>query len=345
MLHSKSIRMLITAVLVLVLLSGCSLLGDENKKEIDPPPTEGVDNGDQTADPTMAEGNGDETTVTLYYKDANGYIAPVSVNVPMTVEKAKTALNLMVEGGEGEALVPAGFKAPLPKGTQILGINIMADKHAIVDFSEEFASYNAQDERDIMEAVTWTLTQFDTIDKVSFWLNGEPLKEMPVDATPIDEPLNRAMGINIEHESGVELGQATPVTLYFQGQSEDGETYMVPVTRLINRTDDLPLATVSELIEGPMSENLSSVVMPTAKVISVEKTDDLITVHFGEGLINEEEKVPSEILQAVVLSLTEQANNAKVHIKVAGSAKVWSTDEVDYTAPVLRPAHVNKIGM
>jgi germination protein M len=172
--------------LIVALASGCSLLKSKGDTQaIDPPPvnanlTSGATTDPAAIDSTVKSAAGN-TQVTLYYKDANGYVAPISMVLPSKEQIAKQSLEYMVEGGPAQAMLPAGFKALLPKGTQIKGINITADqKLAIVDFSQAFASYNAQDERKIMEAVVWTLTGFPSIDKVQFRMEGKAMTEMPV---------------------------------------------------------------------------------------------------------------------------------------------------------------------
>ena len=69
---------------------------------------------------------------------------------------------------------------------------------ATVDFSKEFKDYQAEDEMKILQSITWTLTQFDSIEKVKLQMNGHPLEEMPVNGTPISGELSRNDGINLD---------------------------------------------------------------------------------------------------------------------------------------------------
>lgn len=341
--RNKWLQMIIMAGLAVILLSGCSLWGDGDKTgEIDPPKDTEMQEAEENAETTDADANTEVMQVTGYFLDENGYVAPLSFEVPKDEGKARATLEYMVEGGPGEAFLPEGFRALIPQGTKIV-MNITPEKTAIVDFSEEFASYNVQDERKIMEAITWTLTDFDTVDNVVFWLNGETLTEMPKDATPLDEPLSRKMGINLEVVNGVQYSRATPVTLYFQGESADGNGYLVPVTRMIPRTDNVAMAAMSELIKGPMDSDLASVIDPTAQVLRVEKMEDLINVNFDGALLDAEQKAAPEAIESVILSLTETTGINQVQIMVDGSAEVHSTDDQTYNAPVLKPTHVNKI--
>jgi germination protein M len=344
--RNKWLLTIIMMGLAVILLSGCSLWGDGDKTgEIDPPPqnTE-KQQAEGDTEPTDADVVTEVMEVTAYFKDAHGYVAPLTLEVPKDPGKARATLEYMVDGGPGLAHLPEGFQALIPQGTKIT-MNIVKDKTAIVDFSEEFTSYNAQDERKMLEAITWALTGFDTIDKVTFWVNGEPLAEMPRDATPLHEPLSRSMGINLEYANGVDYGRSTPVTLYFQGESTDGLGYFVPVTRMIARTDNLAHAAMTELIKGPMNGNLSSVLDPASKVLEVSKIEDLINVNFDSSLLNPDREAATESIQSVILSLTETTGMNKVQIMVDGSTDVKSTDDQLYNTPVLRPTQVNKIGL
>lgn len=336
------------AGVAVLLTSGCSLLDSEEEgREIDPPPQNVSDLSGSAKDaiPSSASVQQQGVQVTLYMKDRNGFVAPVTVQIPTTQAVARKTLEHMVEDGPGEALVPADFQAILPKGTKIIGLNIDQEKKiATVDFSKEFNQYNVQDERKIVEAVTWALTGFPNVNEVQIWVEGKMLKEMPQGGLPIDGALSRAIGINLERAEGTEFGQTTPVTLYFLAQTENQTKYYVPVTRMVKRTEDKAKATLEQLIAGPTQKsNLASVLAPTVDVPNIETADGTITVNFSEQLLGPDRKAPSEAIQAIVLSLTETAGSAKVQIKVNGDAKVSTTDNQTINKPVTRPSHVNQI--
>ncbi|OXM86895.1 GerMN domain-containing protein [Paenibacillus rigui] len=344
----KWIRRAAVTGIVVLLTSGCSALGTkEHSQSIDPPPTGADANASQTKAVTAPVVQ-NPTLITVYAKDANDLVAPIGMNIEKSVDVAKKALESMVEGSPVSAQMPAGFKALIPKGTTVKGINIVKDqKLAIIDFSKAFTDYNVQDERKILEAVTWTMTGFPSVEKVQLRVEGKELKEMPQGATPLDEPLTRAMGINLEKPQGVEYGQATPVTLYFLGQSSDNYKYYVPVTRMVKRTDNIAQAVVNELIAGPdQKKGLSAVMTPGAELKQVKKAEDLITVDFSDKVLGPDKKAPSDALKAVVLSLTENTGTAtKVQITVNGEAKVSTDDNQNYSKPVSRPTSVNPVKM
>ncbi len=351
MVRYKWVRWVVIMGLFAFVASGCGISGkDDATQPIDPPPGS-ADGIEDTAAQAGGEDAGQQAQsqqqVTLYFKDAKGYVAPVTMAIEKTEGIARKSLEYMVEDGPYQQMVPQGFTALLPKGTEIKGMDIVKDKKlAIVDFSKEFLNYNPQDERKILEAVTWTLTGFPSIQQVQLWVEGKALQEMPVDGTPLDEPLTRAaLGINIEQAEGVDLSEAVPVTLYFLNQTEDLQTYYVPVTRMIARTDNIAKASVEQLIKGPKGTKLSSVIASDAEVIDVKQADGIVTVNFSDKLLGEDHKAPAESLQSVVLSLTENTGAAKVQIMVNGDAKISGTDNANYSKPVARPAHLNPFKM
>ncbi|GGA17207.1 spore germination protein GerM [Paenibacillus marchantiophytorum] len=342
--HQHWIRSAAIAGVITLLTTGCSVLGTGKKSDIDAPPTTGAEAEAKTTSAAvtidMMEENSSQMTV--YVKDAKGFVAPLSLGLPKSVSVAKTTLEYMVVGGPVASLLPSGFQALLPKGTKIVSLNITSDKRAIVDFSKEFLNYDKQDERKILEAVTWNLTNFSSVEKVQLRVEGKDLKEMPQAKTPLDAPLARSMGINIEKAEDAEFGQSTPVTLYFLNQNDQNYKYYVPVTRLVKRTDDVATAVVNQLIKGPdQKKGLAAVLNKTTEVKSIKPSEGLITVDFSNKLLGADQKASADALQSVILSLTENTGYKQVQIKVDGAVVKSSASDQNYTKPVSRPAHIN----
>jgi germination protein M len=342
-------KWVVVAGATVILASGCSAFKAKNESQpIDPPrDAAGPPGVADSAVPVSATSQTQQMQVTIYAKDKNGFVAPLTIRIDKTESVARKTLEYMVEGGPSQNVLPRDFTALLPKGTTVLGLDINKDKKiAVVDFSEQFTNYNVQDERKILEAVTWALTGFPGVDQVQIRVEGKTLDEMPQGGTPIDGALSRAMGINIEKAPGAEFGQTTAVTLYFLGQNSDNLQYYVPVTRMIPRTEEKAKATLEQLIAGPANTKLYPVLASSVETPQVETADGVITVNFSESLLGPDHKAPGETIEAVVLSLTENvAADAKVQIEVNGEAKVVTTDNETYNKPVSRPLHLNEVKM
>ncbi|MCA1031960.1 GerMN domain-containing protein [Bacillus timonensis] len=332
-----------------ILLSGCGLLnGEQNVEEIDPPQDVSYNgdaekvNGQDTTTNTDDEATTDTVMRELYLIDSNGLVVPQTVALPKTDGVAKQVLEYLVEGGPVAELLPNGFRAVLPQDTQV-DVNMKEDT-IIVDFSKEFANYQAEDEMKILQAITWTLTQFENIKNVQIRINGHELNEMPVNGTPVSEGLNRADGINLDNSTVVDITNSRPVTLYFLAE-HNGKEYYVPITRRIkNSEEDNIFAVVNELIKGPSySSNLLSDFQANVKLLGATYVDGKVTLNFNEAIFGsfDEKMISKHVLNSLVLSLTEQSGVESVSITVDGSSEVVSEDGKPLTEPVTRPEKVN----
>jgi len=338
--------------------SGCSLKTEESQA-IDPPPSEAQVMMDQTDGSAVKAGQAGQagqavtgpavsrkagSAVELYVKDSGGYVVPISVPLPESGNRPLTALQYLVEGGPGAALLPQGFTELLPKGTRVLSLSVDKHRLATLNLSAEFTNYNAQDERRILEALTWTLTSFPSIEKVKLLVEGQPLPQMPEQGTPLDQPLDRGLGINLELAPGVNPGRSTAVVLYFTNRTENQFAYYVPVTRLANRTDNIAKATLEELVKGPdAATGLMTALSGETKILGVNEAEDnsLISADLGSAFLDKDQKASPEAVEMVVLSLTENTKAHEVQLSVNGKPAVSALDNKAYTQPVARPEAIN----
>ncbi|THE09440.1 sporulation protein [Bacillus timonensis] len=338
-----------TVVTSTVLLSGCGLLGGkEEAKQMDPPQNEAVDETVAKGENPAEEATDQEEAATetvkrdLYLIDENGLVVPYTVDLPKQEAAAKQALEYLVAGGPLNEILPDGFRAVIPQDTEV-SVNLK-DGTITADFSKEFQTYSPEDEEKILQAITWTLTQFENVNNVVISVNGYTLEEMPVNGTPIPADLSRADGINMDNSDVVDITNSRPVTLYFFVQNEEGE-YYVPVTKRIENTgDDKVSAVVNALIDGPnMGSNLISELHQDVKLLSAKMDDGKVTLDFNEAIYGafNEKMISNHVINSLVLSLTEQPEVKSVAITVNGSEDVVTEDGKSLTEPVTRPANVN----
>ncbi|AWB45786.1 hypothetical protein DCC85_17400 [Paenibacillus sp. CAA11] len=338
-----------TAGILALLLSGCSFPGASPSAQIDPPPADveaqmlsGLE--DQVHLELSAK---DETLTTVYVSNGQGLLVPVAIPLSSSQKDKRTlALQALVKNGPYQTKLPAGFTAVLPEGTEVQSLTVKEDeKLAVVEFTKPFAGYEAKDERKIIEAITWTLTSDPQVQNVEIWVEGQRLNEMPVDHTPLAHPLNRSAGINLELDQNVSLAQTRPVTLYFTATSSSGDPYFVPVTRLVPAGGDPVQAALGELLRGPLGENgLEEVLTTGAKLESVKTSKEgVVTVSLKDEMFENGDKLPAQMLQSVVLTVTENAKGSKVRIQLNGSEEVIGSDNQRYSDPVSKPAVINNL--
>ncbi|MFX3624008.1 MAG: GerMN domain-containing protein [Ectobacillus sp.] len=333
-----------------VLLTGCGMLESEKTSEqIDPPKSVTYTDKEktQTEQKAKTEQKAEAAKRELYLVDKNGYVVPQVIDLPVAKDNAviKQALEYLVKDGSVTNLLPNGFQAVLPANTQIKGVDIQQDGTAVADFSADFKNYKKEEERRIVEAVTWTLTQFKEVKQVKFRIEGKDLAVMPVNKTPIGKGFSRANGINFDDEQVVDVRNTKPVTLYFLSQNNK-QTYYVPVTRRIaNNTEDEVTAVVKELVKGPShSSHLTSDFNPDVKLVEAPKYENgQVTLNFNKDIYGSAGKniISNYVLNSLVLSLTEQKGIESVAIEVNGKADLVTEQGQKLTKPVTRPQNVN----
>jgi hypothetical protein len=136
-------------------------------------------------------------------------LVPVLRTVPRSTATATAAMKALLAGPSAKERAPTWpIKTLIPAGSKLLGIEISGGL-ATVDLSAEFASLSPDDVWDggsyslhgRVAQVVYTLTQFTTVDRVNFKLDGKPVKVlfgMPdpesgaSEAIAMDKPVTRA---------------------------------------------------------------------------------------------------------------------------------------------------------
>ncbi|MFC0522415.1 GerMN domain-containing protein [Pontibacillus salicampi] len=342
-----------------VLLSGCVFQGEQTLEEMDAPQDETTNeavNEDKNSEASSKseQGQAEEEVVSetidrqLYLLDQNGMVVPRSVPLPKTDsnEVAKQALEFLVKGGPVTEVLPNGFQAVLPAGTQINGLNLKEDGTLVVDVSKEFAEYRPEDELKILQSMTYTLTQFDNVKKVMLQINGHATEEMPVNGTPMKDGYSRANGINIHVGDVMDLTDSKSVTVYYPSQ-HDEHFYYVPVTKRMDVVEGEEYkAVVQSLVNGPSYDlNLLSVFNEGVELLeNPEYKDGVLTLTFNEHILNnfEDQSILSQkVMDSLVLSLTEQDGVEAVDVKVENNDQVYTEQGAVLSKPVSRPDMVN----
>ncbi|TMW71629.1 GerMN domain-containing protein [Alteribacter natronophilus] len=280
----------------------------------------------------------------LYLMDRNGMVTPQTFALPSTDDELAQSISYLIKGGPVTDLLPNGFQAVLPPDTQVINAEVTEDGEAVVDFSQEFTEYRAEDELRVLQSVTWTATQFDGVERVHLRVNGEELKVMPQNGTPVSEGYSRSHGINLEPTAISDISNTKPVTVYFLSQPDD-ETYYVPVTRRVPANADVHTAVVDELLKGPgfATSLLTDFRTETALLDEPRFRNGTVELNFNEGLLSQMEgtALSEHVVNMIVLSLTEQEDVEQVSITVNDEDQLMVSSGATLTEPVTRPGSVN----
>jgi len=170
----------LAALLALLALVAAGCDGDE--EAVPPPDTAGP--VDTTPQPTP------ETSTFAVYLLRDGEIAPVRRTVASTPAVARSALEALMTGPTGDEEAD-GLVTAIPEGTTLLDVSI-ADDVATVDLSGTFDDGGGSASMlGRVAQVVATLTQFPTIERVAFRLDGEPVETIGGEGVVVDPPIGR----------------------------------------------------------------------------------------------------------------------------------------------------------
>lgn len=343
----------ISIVLALFLvLTGCKK-GEQSSQEMDPP--QNLENNDEKEENNLIDGN-EEDFITetvprrLYLMDVNGMLAEQILELPKleTKEVATQALRYLVKGGPVTPILPNGFQAVLPEGTEVLGLNLQEDGTLVVDLSEEFKEYEAENELNILQSMTYTLTQFDNVDEIKLRINGHPLNEMPVDGTPIGNGYSRLNGINIIESDTVDFMTSRAVTMYFPTEYNNNR-YYVPVTKYVDDKGDqaqLYQEIVNSLLEGPgYRANLMHVFNNDTTLLNTPVLEDgVLELVFNENILKDADHsiLADEVMETLVRTLTEQDHVEAIEVKVENVEMILNENGEAYESPVTSQLFLEK---
>lgn len=287
----------------------------QTASEAAPAPVDRQTSADSGADSVAGDGRARTSTI-VYYQDNYGYLVPVMCSVPMEDGIAKATLNMMVQSvGNDMQAARLGLRTVLPENTKI-DLDISGGL-ARIDLSREVLDMpDAASESNMVNAVVQTLTEFDSVDKVEFLIDGQK-REKLTHGTPVAGQFTRG-DINLESVEPTMAGATVqPVTLYFPG---DSGAVIVPVTRMVHSRADVNTA-VLELAKGPSDGNmLESVVPAGCGLIDVRVEDGVAKLNFTSEFVNlvENSDGGRMALKALVLTCTQFDGVDSVEIYVDG---------------------------
>lgn len=175
-------RMLAIALLMVLVMTmaGCGAVDtltslkekfsqEEPEVVVDTPPE--VETGVPVEPET--EFQGETTTVTLWFSGPQGqYLVKEERVIPKVEGIARATINELIQGPHPESnLLPT-----IPLGTILRDINIKEDGLCIVDFSSELIDNHlggSAAEQLTVHSIVNTLTQFPTVDRVQFLVEGQ----------------------------------------------------------------------------------------------------------------------------------------------------------------------------
>lgn len=245
----------------------------------------------------------------IYLLDSNDYVARTkinSINSSDVIAKAKDLIEGLIIGGSKSNIIPNGFRSIIPSGTTVLDISLESDT-LIVNFSDELLDINEKYEEKMIEAIVYTLTSLDSVDKVIIKVNGEVLTKLPNSGKNLPSVLDKSFGINKVYDIS-SVHNIDSFTVYYVNSYNDN-SYYVPVTKYINNDNqDKIKVIIEQLSSAPIYEsNLMSFLDVSAKLLDYSLEEEVIKLNFNNAILSD--VTNSNILEEVVYTISLSMND------------------------------------
>lgn len=318
MLKKMSIKKIIVSSTAIVLLLILYLIPD-NKKEVN------LKNN-------SIEYTYNNVISTIYLIDSNDYVARTTIPTCKCEKEdlAKDLVEGLIIGGQKNNIIPNGFRSIIPPDVSIKNIELK-DKILTIDFSKELLEVNKKDEEKMIEAIIYTLTSIDGIDKVIIKVEGEVLSKLPNSKTNLPTVLDKSYGINKNYDL-TNLNNIISYTTYYTSTYNDSK-YYVPVTKYINSKDnDIVKIIIKELSSSPIYEtNLMSYLNTNATLNNYELLGNNLKLNFNESLLNDldEKNILEEVIYTISLSMDNIYNDLESVSFLVNNEEIYTINITD----------------
>ena len=245
----------------------------------------------------------------IYLLDSDNYLALTDIIVSSEISdieaRAKELLEILINDGEGESKIPSGFRAVLPSETKILSVKY-ENNVLKVNFSKELLNVEKKDEERIVEAIVYSLTTIENVDKIIIYIDGEILTKLPKTSINLPSTLDRNFGINKEYNinSTTNINQ---VNVYYINKYNK-DYYYVPVTKYLNDDREKIQIVIDELSSGHLyNTNLMSFLNSNTRLLAVENSSDVLTLMFNQYIFDEidSKTLLEEVIYTISLSIAD----------------------------------------
>ena len=222
----------------------------------------------------------------------------------------------MIKDGNGESKIPSGFQSILPNDTEILSVELV-DDIIKVNFSKNLLEIKEELEEKMIEAIVYTLTNIDGVNKVIIYVEGDILSQLPKTKIHLPGTLDRSYGINKEYNIE-SFKNVNSVTVYYVSKYNDN-TYYVPVTKYLNDDREKIKIIIDELASAPLyNTNLMSYLNGNISLLATEQELDSLSLVFNNYLFNDanSKNILEEVIYSISLSVGDNYDVQEVIFEV-----------------------------
>ena len=237
----------------------------------------------------------------------------LSVNMQDEITKSKDLIDGLTIEGKKQDKLPNGFKGLLPSETKLLDISL-TDGILKLNFSKEFNNVKEEYEEKLVEALTYTLTSIEGVDKIEIYVEGSKLEYLPNSKKKLPDKLDKSYGINKQYEMTI-LNDIDSYTVYYVMNYND-TTYYTPVTKYVNNNNQDKVKVIIDELATSLSyeSNLMSYLNSNVKLLDYEIIDDTVKLEFNDLILSDitNNLILEEVIYTIGLSLCDELDVTEV---------------------------------
>ena len=241
----------------------------------------------------------------IYLLDSNNMLGRTKISVSSTEidKQAKELLEALIKE-KNDNKIPSGFKAIIPSDTVIKSITYK-DNLIKVDFSSDLLEVSMENETKVIEAIIYTLTSIDGVDKVIIYVDGNILSKLPKSKINLPSTLDRSYGINRSY-SITSYKNINSFNVYYVSKYND-ELYYVPITKYVNDDRDKIEIIIEQLALGSYDNKLMSYLNYETKLTKVDYNPDGLELTFNKYILSNTDtrEILNEVITSISLSVAD----------------------------------------
>ncbi|WP_050635624.1 GerMN domain-containing protein [Candidatus Stoquefichus sp. SB1] len=264
---------------------------------------------------TKREESQDVYLKTVVFKDSDNELIPISINFHSQVELEEEVRNC-IDFMKSEELIAYGLYPVLSKDLEVESIQVK-NKILTINFNDQL--YSNQDALDIIEALTFTMTDNQDIQQLKLQIQGKDVSYLPNSTIPLSS-LTHDLGLNNFEDASTLLHQTIPVMVYNQ-KIINQYSYYVPTTIRIDENESLK----------SQVQTILSYVQSKIHLIDAKLDNGLLTIDIDSNVLLDNEKIDQSLEDLIVLSLSSLKDVEDVEIKINGEdVRTKQSSQIEY---------------
>lgn len=252
---------------------------------------------------------------TVVFKDSDNELIPISMDLHNQMELEQELMNC-IDIMKSTEFQEYGLYPVLSSELEVLSVELK--NHVLtLNTNDEIVANN--DALNILEALTFTCTDYDDVSRLQLQINGQNISNLPNSFIPVSS-LTKDLGLNNFIETSTYLHETIPVMVYKQ-KNIMNYSYYIPTTLRIEENDSI----------DKQVKTILSHIQSRIQLIDASLEEGTLHVQLGPNILLDNEKIDQALEDLIVLSLSTLKGVDNVDITInKESVRTTETSIIEY---------------